>query len=960
MKSDKALDTLSLHPWCCFVELDTDYRITGYCKNLKEVFRLSPGVTLLNRPLKDLGLTIDIEKASPGAPVVRDCKHRDAPARTLEVFVREKEGQDGYLLLIEDVSRHKKALQFQHEIVKAYEVLINLTNDLIWSVDTDKNLVVFNAAYAQALEITTGEAPRAGDPVMNKGFKPERYQRWAGYYERVLAGGSFENVEQTEIGGRVMYVKNSFSPILEDGKVIGASIFAKNITEQTEDKQKLEVAIESGKIGTWFLDLRSGLLTVNNHWAQMLGYSLSDIKPNQYFFFKLIHPEDKIHTEDTLKKIADPNYNKFSFKIRLRCKDGTYKWILDSGMVTRRDNGGAPLVMAGTHIDINEEIELRSEIETERNRLRESQKRGRLGDWTYEKDTGKMTWSDQVYELFEWDKSAPTPSFEELLMFFDESSAQKLTQAVGLAFEKGQPYDFIHSMVANGQQKYIRSIGTPVKDESGRVNSLRGVVQDVTSQVSAEQEKELYLNRLNAIANNIPGAIFQYELKDSGADRMLYVSRGARDLWGYSPDEIMKNNSLVWGQFHESDLGSVQDSIANSAKDLSQWSAEWRNVNQDGSISWLQGRGSPKKVKTAIIWDSIITDITERKNAELSLLEQEAYLRSLYQNAFDGILSCDEEGRIVFFNNKVQDWVGSFPKDLEPADYPSQFGIYTFDQSRLLKPEDFCLIKALRVGSVEYHRFIIKNDSHSKVRYVEANGARITGNEGEILGAVVIIRDITEKIESETALSNAVLDAIDDERTKIASELHDNITQLLGMCKMNLGNLALESPEIGQNKKFLNAKSILAKAIDDTRDLSHAIMPLSIKEFGLVPSIQELLEDLESRTMTRTHFSSNDNLRINRNFEVNLFRTAQEAILNIEKHAKAEEVWVNITFTPNRIEMHIEDNGVGIDHSFSQVRGRTGIGLISMKNRIERAGGSFILESDESGTNIHCQIPLNH
>lgn len=352
-------------------------------------------------------------------------------------------------------------------------------------------------------------------------------------------------------------------------------------------------------------------------------------------------------------------------------------------------------------------------------------------------------------------------------------------------------------------------------------------------------------------------------------------------------------------------------------------------------------------------------DVTDRKMAELKSQERQAYLRSLYENAFDGILSCDEEGRLIYFNKKLQEWVGDLSRDIDRKEYPRAFGLYTFDQSRLLKPEELSLSKALKYGEIKNNRFTIFNDIHKEARFVEANGARIVNEKGIIKGAIVIIRDITEVIQADAAVSNAVLDAIDEERAKIASELHDNIIQTLGISRMNLSNLVIESPSLAQSNEYQNVKKYLVQSMEHARNLSHSIMPVSINDFGLVLSIQEMLDDLPLAQQINIHFSWNQDLRVDSILEINLFRIFQEAISNVEKHAQATDVWITLLFTEKEVKLTIEDNGIGIDPHYSQRKERRGIGLVTMKNRIERAGGHFHLDSSASGTSLVFKAPLS-
>ncbi len=204
-----------------------------------------------------------------------------------------------------------------------------------------------------------------------------------------------------------------------------------------------------------------------------------------------------------------------------------------------------------------------------------------------------------------------------------------------------------------------------------------------------------------------------------------------------------------------------------------------------------------------------------------------------------------------------------------------------------------------------------------------------------------------------------MLDAIDEERAKIASELHDNIIQTLGISRMNLSNLVIESPSLAQSNEYQNVKKYLVQSMEHVRNLSHSIMPVSINDFGLVLSIQEMLDDLPLAQQINIHFSWNQDLRVDSILEINLFRIFQEAISNVEKHAQATDVWITLLFTEKEVKLTIADNGIGIDPHYSQRKERRGIGLVTMKNRIERAGGHFHLDSSASGTSLVFKAPLS-
>lgn len=149
------------------------------------------------------------------------------------------------------------------------------------------------------------------------------------------------------------------------------------------------------------------------------------------------------------------------------------------------------------------------------------------------------------------------------------------------------------------------------------------IIRDISNEI-------LIKERLKNITNNIPGAVFRYHLKEDGTDELLYVSGGAKELWGFDKDQLMKNNQVIWDQYPPGDLQKHKASIQVSKEKMSEWFHEWRYIHPEKGLRWLRGIGKPSKlIDGSTAWDSIIVDITEEKKTELNLKEKTKYLTIL-------------------------------------------------------------------------------------------------------------------------------------------------------------------------------------------------------------------------------------------------------------------------------------------------------------------------------------------
>lgn len=164
---------------------------------------------------------------------------------------------------------------------------------------------------------------------------------------------------------------------------------------------------------------------------------------------------------------------------------------------------------------------------------------------------------------------------------------------------------------------------TELLNNDSNNNLLVLTLSDITDEV-------LIKERLKNITNNIPGVVFRYLLKEDGTDQLLYVSEGAKDLWGFNRDQLMNDNQVVWKQYHPDDLEEHKESIQISKENMSEWFHEWRYIHPEKGLRWQRGNGKPtKQLDGSTAWDSIIVDITEEKKTDLNLKEKTKYLTIL-------------------------------------------------------------------------------------------------------------------------------------------------------------------------------------------------------------------------------------------------------------------------------------------------------------------------------------------
>lgn len=210
-------------------------------------------------------------------------------------------------------------------------------------------------------------------------------------------------------------------------------------------------------------------------------------------------------------------------------------------------------------------------------------------------------------------------------------------------------------------------------------------------------------------------------------------------------------------------------------------------------------------------------------------------------------------------------------------------------------------------------------------------------------------------------LTQRVLDAQEEERGRVARELHDGISQILVGVKYAL-DVALRRSRKGDEtavEPLTKGIHNLNTAITEVRRISRDLRPGVLDDLGLGPAIKSLSEDFRARTGIDTEFETVVfRNRLDQDAKIALYRIAQEALTNVERHAEARHVKIDLRGHRNGATLRITDDGRGFGPAKS--RDRAGIGLRNMQERIDQLGGSLHISSSTEGTSIEARVPLTH
>ena len=214
-----------------------------------------------------------------------------------------------------------------------------------------------------------------------------------------------------------------------------------------------------------------------------------------------------------------------------------------------------------------------------------------------------------------------------------------------------------------------------------------------------------------------------------------------------------------------------------------------------------------------------------------------------------------------------------------------------------------------------------------------------------------------ERISQQETRLNAVFQAQEEERRRIAKELHDGVGQTISAIKMNYQSLSGKATEKELVPEFEKIGKMLENAGTEVRNISHQMIPKELEQFGLVPAVEGMLNlNLENAPVKYQFEHSGFTERIGSHIELVLFRVLQELVSNVVKHSEANQLTVQLVKLKTHVVLNVSDNGIGFDVERKE---KNGIGLLNIASRIDAINGNLHYESDSGkGTSVTIRTPI--
>ncbi len=546
-------------------------------------------------------------------------------------------------------------------------------------------------------------------------------------------------------GRRVALLGNAVPLRGRDGRVTGAVGAFIDVSERLRvesalraSESRLRALFDALPDPAWEWDVRTDHSTFSATWPALLGYGDAEEADKEGAWEDRLHPDDRERVLAALDAAVRGPADVYEAEYRIRCRDGSYRWVLSRGRVVERGADGRALRLIGGITDMTERRRVEDDLRLSEARYRRLIESAPDAIVVLDVEAGRFVdFNAQALALFGLDDRA-LRTFGPIDLSPERQPDGRLSADAGaeyirrtLAGEEPR-FEWTHR-AADGREIpcEVRLARLPGREGY----TVRGSITDITERKAAEallRERDALLQKLTV---QVPGMLFQYLQRPDGTASFPYASEGARAVYEVSPEQLRQSAAPAWDRIHPDDRPRVAEAVAHSIQAMEMWRAEYRVVLPERGLRWLEGHSMPERLPDGgVLWHGHIIDITERRAADDALRASEEKYRLALRATSDAVWEYDPATDRLIWGDNVESMFGvtlremgdrleGWSSRLHPDDYASAHN--SFVEAVARGDERWTAEYRFRKGDGTYavvldRGYVLKDDAGRIVRVIGA------------------------------------------------------------------------------------------------------------------------------------------------------------------------------------------------------------------------------------------------
>jgi PAS domain S-box-containing protein len=741
---------------------------------------------------------------------------------------------------------------------------------------------------------------------------------------------------------------------------------AHDITERKQMEETLRLAkfsVERAADAVYWVDSQAKILDVNEAACRMLNYSkdelcamtVHDLNPD---FQADMWPGFWLETQRRGTMVMETAH---------RAKDG--RLIPIEVSVNFLIHEGKEYHCAFVR-DITERKRAEEKVHRLADRLKLATSAAQIGVWDWNILHDELVWDDRMFALYGVKKANFGGAYDAWLSSVHPDDRARCDEAIQQAIRKERPYDIEFRICwPNGTVRVIKADAQVIWDTDGTALRMTGVNYDITERKRAEEELRGSESFITSVVENLPNMIFVKDAKDL---KFVRFNKAGEDLLGYSREVLIGKSDYEMFPKDEADFFTSKDrevlelgGMLDIPEELIDTKHHGRRILHTRKIPIYDEKGEPRYLL------GISEDVTDLKRLEAARKESEERYRNIFENALEGIFQTLPDGEYVAVNPALARIYGYDSPDDMIAMVTNLAGHLYVDPGRR---DEFIRLMQEQERVTGFEALVCRKDG--SWIWVSEGARALRDPAGMLVGYEGTVEDVTQRklgearlrttLEELRMLSGRLATVREEEQTRIARELHDELGVGLTCLKVDLSRLhaIMGEPRGARARKKMEDKiRSMMEQVDATiasvQRIVTELRPRILDDLGLVAAIEWQCQDFQQRTgIPCTCVSSADDIAMEPEQATSLFRICQEALTNTARHAQATAIQVLIKQLDNILLLAIQDDGVGI--SCEKLTESTSLGLLGMRERAASLGGQVsIAGSPGKGTTVTVRVPLS-